>query len=398
MRPVERTQVHYASLHFFYWMTNLSIYSFSSAFLLPNGFSSSMVGVVMTLGSIGSLVLEPVLADAADHSKKLTLSKITAVLSGLLILGLGGLIAFQGSSTALFVFYMLCYILQTIMHPLINEMNFRLEQAGHKMNYGAARAMGSLGYSLMSAVLGVLTERYGIVMIPLLTILVLAVILVFLFSLEKTFQRDAGLNTDSRMEQTSSQSGSLAAFAKKYRRLLLLTAGGACLMFCSNACGTYLLQIVTHVGGTTENMGFALSAAAASEIPVMMLFERLRKRFSTRTLLRVCGIGFIVKHAILLAAKNYGMVLFSQLFQMFSFALYIPAIVAYMHEHTAPEDAVKGQSLMPISSSAAGLAGNFAGGFMIDRLGVPSFLWACLAMAVIGTLIVFTATRTEKNA
>ncbi len=396
-RTKDRIPAQYASLQFFYWMTNLSIYSFSSAFLLPKGFSSSQVGIVMTLGSIGSLILEPVLADIADRSRRLTPAGITSLLAGLLILCLGGLLAVQGNGTALFVFYVLCYILQTIMQPLINEMNFVLERAGHTMNYGVARAMGSLGYSLFSAILGVLTERYGISMIPLMTIVVLAVMLFLLAMLNRSSAAPSD-NTQEAFAEEVQKPGSLAQFARSHGRLLLLTAGGTCLLFCSNACGSYLLQIVNHVGGTTENMGFALSVAAASEIPAMVLFERVRKRVSTGTLLKIAGIGYIVKHVILLMAKSYAAVLFAMVFQLVSFAVYIPAIVAYMHEHTSAEDAVKGQSLMPLASSAAGLLSSFSGGFMIDRLGVSAFLTVCVVMAVLGTLIVFAAVGKEQNA
>lgn len=395
-RAKDRIPAQYASLQFFYWMTNLSIYSFSSAFLLPNGFSSSQVGIVMTLGSIGSLILEPVLADIADRSRRLTPAGITSLLAGLLILCLGGLLAVQGNGTALFVFYVLCYILQTIMQPLINEMNFFLERAGHNMNYGAARAMGSLGYSLFSALLGVLTQRFGISMIPLMTIAVLAVMLALLAILSRTASSSKD-QKDVHSEEKQNP-GSLMEFARTHGKLLLLTAGGTCLMFCANACGSYLLQIMNHVGGTTENMGFALSVAAISEIPAMVLFERVRRKISTGTLLKIAGIGYIVKHVILLMAKSYAAVLFAMVFQMVSFAVYIPAIVAYMHEHTSAEDAVKGQSLMPLASSAAGLLSSFSGGFMIDRLGVSAFLAACVVMAVLGTLIVFAAVGREQNA
>ena len=396
MRKSNQAAAEYASLHFFYWMTNLSIYSFSSAFLLPNGFSSTEVGAVMTLGSIGSLLIEPVLADMADRSEKLTLPQMTSIVAGLFILCAGALIAVQGHHIALFVFYVLCYILQTIMHPLINEMNFRLERAGQTMNFGAARAMGSLGYSLMSAVLGILTERFGIAMIPISAITILIVILVILAMLNRYLKPEENDKTETESEPEVKQS-SLAEFAKKHRRLLALTAGGTCLMFCSNACGTYLLQIMTHVGGTTKDMGFALSVGAAAEMPMMLLFERIRKRIPAGTMLKAAGIGFILKHALLLAAKNSFMVIAVQALQMVSFAVYIPAIVAYMHEHTGLEDAVKGQSLMPISSSLAGLICSISGGLMIDRLGVPAFLWTSFAMAVIGTVIIFVCAERGRS-
>ena len=385
------TPYQYASLHFLYWMTNLSIYSFSSAFLLPHGFSSSEVGIVMTLGSIGSLLLEPGLAEAADRGGKKILTGMLKGMSGLFLLCLGGLVACGGSHAALFVFYVLCYILQTVMQPLINEMNYRLERGGHRMNFGAARACGSLGYSLMGAVLGVLTERFGISVIPLSTAVVLLAMFAVLTVLERTLLREELSETQQKTESALT----LGEFAGKYRRLLFMTLGATCLMFCSFACGSYLLQIVMHVGGSTKQMGIALSAAAASEIPVMVLFERMKKRFGDRFLLRAAGVGYIVKQGILLMAGSFEAVLVSQLFQMFSFALFLPAVVSYTHDNTEPQDAVKGQSLMPIASAAAGLIGSLTGGLMIDSLGVPAFLKICFVMALLGTGIILVCTGKE---
>jgi len=81
---------------------------------------------------------------------------------------------------------------------------------------------------------------------------------------------------------------------------------------------------------------------------------------------------------------------------MISFALYLPAIVAYAHEQTTAEEGVKGQALMPLTSAGAGLLANLSGGVLIDQLGVPAFLWACLITAVIGAVLVVRYTETKR--
>ena len=384
-------RISYAALHFFYWMVNSAIYSFAAAFLLRRGFSSSMVGLVNGLGSVGALLIEPVLADFADRSS-FRLSHILQVLAGLFAICAGTLLVWRSGSMALFVFYVLTSILHTIMHPLINEMNYRMERAGHDMNFGAARAVGSLGYSLMSAVLGVLVEKSGVNMIPVSSIVISVVMAALLLYMDPMMpKRMPGTESD----KAKSSAGELLAFARSHKRLLIVAIGGTFLMYSSHACGSYLLQIVMNVGGNARDMGLALSLAAFTEIPVMMLFSRIQKKLSAGKILRISALGYLPKQATLLLARNYAMILFSQLFQMMSFALYLPAIVAYAHEHTTEEEGVKGQALMPLTSAGAGLLANLSGGVLIDSAGVNAFLWVCLITAVIGAVLV--GLYTEKD-
>ena len=386
-------QLRYAALQCFYWMVDSAVGSFASAFLLQRGFSSSLIGLVIGIGSIGSLFLEPVLAHYADHAKA-GLTDILNVLVGLFILTAGSLLVWKSGSPALFVFYILVNILHTIQHPLINEMNYRLERAGHTMNFGIARAMGSLGFSIMSALLGVLVEKAGVQMIPLSAIVISLVMAVLLFLLRPMMpKRDA---VQKEATETSAGSASeMLAFAKGHRRLMLVTLGGTFLMFSSVTCGYYLLQIIMHVGGNAQDMGIALALAAFTEIPVMMLFSRLQNRLSSGMILRIAAGGYILKQLTLLLARNYGMILFSQMFQMISFALFLPAIVAYAHEHTEAEDGVKGQALMPLSAVGSSLLASLFGGVLIDSLGIPFLLLVCLFTAVIGAVLVVRFTEIE---
>ncbi len=379
-----KAELTYALLHFFYWMGNTTICSFSSAFLLPNGFSSFEIGLIMGVGNGGAVLVQPVLADYADRTKKVTPAGILSVICGLFLILSGLLLVLKGRSVWMAVFYVLTYIVHTVMVPLINDLNYRLAEEGNAMNYGAARAMGSLGYSLMAAAAGALVERYGITLLPVLSIGVAVIMLVLLKMIGKM------LWPGSRQEKEKGHDpGSLLEFAGANKKLLLVSIGGMCLMFCSVTTGTYLLQIVLNVGGTAKDMGYGLALAAFSEIPVMVFYDRLKERFSAGKLMKASTIGYLIKQTILFLAGGYPMVMLSQLFQCASFALYLPSSVAYAYEHTDVKDAVKGQALMTSTSTAAGLLASFLGGFAIDRFGVKSLLGLCAAFSLAGIVLIF---------
>ncbi len=53
-----------------------------------------------------------------------------------------------------------------------------------------------------------------------------------------------------------------------------------------------MLQVVENVGGTSEDMGRILSIMAFLEIPPLFLFERINRRVSCKTLLKIGAVSF----------------------------------------------------------------------------------------------------------
>ena len=381
-----KAQVTYTGLHFFYWMVDAAIAAFASAFLLPQGYSTGMIGLLMSLSGIGAVLIDPVLADYADHSR-FSVAEILMACTGVLFLTGWMLVELHGKSLGLSVFYILAYVLHSVIRPLLNALNYHLERAGHPMNFGSARAMGSFGYSLISVFLGFLAERYGIAVIPVSMMMEAAIIIVLLVIANRL------LNGTKRMaEEKPREQGGIVAFVKKYPMLVLLAFGCGLLMTGTIGSSTFMLQILMTVQAGTKELGVALALAGFVEIPVMLFYKKLEDRFGSRKLLRFSGIGYIVKQGILLLAGNYLMILFSQLFQMVSFALYLPSGVSYMNEHTDSHESVKAQALLTMFMSASVLLASLGGGLLIDVFGVKWFLISCLGVAVLGAVIVFVST------
>ena len=388
----QKAQIYYSSIHFFYWMAHATVCSFCSAFLLHNGYSSSEIGLILAMGYAGSILLQPCLAQFADRTRKFLLPDLLRAVFGIYLLLSGLVLVLQGRSIFLSVFYILVYVIHSSVVPLLNELNYYLEAAGNRMNYGAARAVGSFGYSIMSTAAGFAAEKAGYWTVPALTTVSAGMVLLLLCM--------HGKIADGRHRNPGAEpekSGGMAGFVQEHPDSFLTAAGCGFLMFSTITTANYLLQIMENVGGTTKDMGFGLSLAAIAEIPVMFFYSRLSRRYSPGMMLKAAAIGYVIKQTILLSAGRCETVLFSQLFQMVSFALYLPASVAYAHETSTPHDSVKAQALFNAMSTGSGLLASLAGGFIIDRFGVRSLLILCLITSLLGMILIFLSARTGKK-
>ena len=99
--------IKYGCIHGTYWMYFGISASFASAFLLAKGYSNAEIGLILAVGNILAVFLQPLIADLADRSKKLSLIGVTQ-LSGMLLMVLTLLLfILQRKSAALWVVYVL---------------------------------------------------------------------------------------------------------------------------------------------------------------------------------------------------------------------------------------------------------------------------------------------------
>ena len=158
----KRLNVSYACIQATYWMVYAVVGSFASVFLLARGYSNSEIGVILAVANVVAVVLQPIIADFADRSKKISLVGLIQLMAIVMMLFMVGLFIFQRKSIALSVIFLMLLAWHTSLQPLINSLNFRLEESGAKINFGVCRSMGSLAYSILCAVMGTLVETYTV--------------------------------------------------------------------------------------------------------------------------------------------------------------------------------------------------------------------------------------------
>jgi len=399
----KRLNVSYACIQATYWMVYAVVGSFASVFLLARGYSNSEIGVILAVANVVAVVLQPIIADFADRSKKISLVGLIQLMAIVMMLFMVGLFIFQRKSIALSVIFLMLLAWHTSLQPLINSLNFKLEESGAKINFGVCRSMGSLAYSILCAVMGTLVETYTVGIMPLSGCVVIAMLLVSLLMTKKYYNQvklggseSSGEKQVIRVEEEVEEIN-LLDFLKRNKVFLILNIGVLGIFFSNQVLNNYMIQIVSDVGGDSEDMGRILSIMAFLEIPLMVCAGALRKKFSCELMLKVASVGFTAKIAIHYIATSVGMIYFAQLFQLISFGLFLPVMVMFIDEVMSKGEAVKGQAFFTMMTTVASIIGSLIGGVILDISGAKMLTLIATIFTAVGTAILIATIDKVKK-
>ena len=411
----------YGAIHATYWTTYAIIGSFASAFLLGRGYSNSYVGLIIGVGSVLALFLQPVLADFADRSKKISLIGLTEIITAVMIALTALSFILKQASAALTVVFVMLVAWNTTLQPLFNSMVFKLEESGCEIKFGINRAVGSLCYSIACAVLGTMTEKFGVQVLPLTDMAVLSLSLLVLWMTGRHFRRACAIRAEKERvsgrtfaepgalkkadeaaeaaaESAAAKEINFGLFIKRNKIFVIVSLGVAGLFFSNAVLNNFMLQIVENVGGTSEDMGRILSIMAFLEIPALFLFDKIHSRVSCKTLLKVGAVSFFLKIFCAFIAKNVAMVYVAQLFQPAAFGIFLPAMVCFIDEIMEKGEAVKGQATYTSMTTAGAIFSSLSGGVILDLFGAQTLLLTASVLTGIGAaLIVALVGRVRSN-
>ena len=281
----------YAAIQCFFWMGFATISGFASVFLLAMGFSNTQIGLVIAVSGTISALLQPMAATLAESSQRFGLKALlhwTGILVLLLGLGLTGLGILGGPGLLIGLLYGGCLLLLQLALPLVNAAGTEAINRGQRLNWGAARGVGSIAYAAAACILGILSDRIGAVVIPVLIALsfglLTASVSIFPFSGQK-----------NGPAQTAGGARSPLAFFQTYPRFALLLVGTTLIYMGHMILNNFTFQIIQSKGGGSAEMGVATALAAFCELPTMFLFGFMLKKVRCDVWVRVSGVFFTLK-------------------------------------------------------------------------------------------------------
>ena len=418
----------YGAIFGTYWIIYAVVSSFASVFMLAKGYTNSQIGITLAAANVLAVVMQPLIADFVDRSKRLDVIGTTTIMTVCMMVFTVGMFTFRGGSLGLCVVFVLLIAFHTVLQPLFNSLAFRLEEAGVSINFGIARSVGSLAYSIFVAVFGTIVEHLGINVMPAaseISCLLLIASLAFTgyYFRKGTAAREAAVMVGaSRMtgdadgkadgEAGVSDNGgagaadgkkdinediNLVQFIRRNKMFFIMNLGVLGIFFSNAVLNNYMAQIVTGVGGTTEDMGRILGVMAFLEIPTMVFFKQLRNRFSCQFLLKVAAIGFTVKIAICWIANSVALLYVGQFFQPVSFALFLPGMVYFSDEMMSRGEAVKGQALFTTMITITTIFATLLGGVILDSSGPKMLTFVSTLLTAAGALVIILAADKVKS-
>ena len=398
----------YANIFAAYWMFYGVANAFASAYLLPKGYTNAEIGIILAVGSVLAVFLQPIMADIADRSKKLSLLGVTQLSAGLLIVLEATLFAMAHKSLALWVVFVMIIAWLTALQPLFNSLAFHLEESGVHIHFGICRGMGSLGFALLTAVLGTFVEMWGANILPAVGELTLAGLLVTIMIVKREFERcvkakaqtrsagaGAGVSGDAEvplplpLDSVDKQEEiNLWRFIHDNKLFLILNIGVIGLYFSNAVLNNFMLQIVNAAGGTSEDMGRVLAVMAFMEMPALFFFDKVKVRFSCQTLLKVAAVGFTLRVGLIFLAKSMTVIYLAHIFQTLGFALFLPAMVVFIGDVMRRGEAVKGQAFFTAMTTVAAMISSVLGGIMLDVRDAHFMLLVSTLVTAAGALVI----------
>ena len=158
------------------------------------------------------------------------------------------------------------------------------------------------------------------------------------------------------------------------------------------------MQIIAAVGGTSSQMGRLFSFMALLELPGLIFFSKLMKRFTLKFMIKISSVAFVFKVLLSLLATSVTFIYVAFLFQLISFPIFLSASVHLVDEVMEKGEAVKGQSFVTGMMTLSSVFASLLGGIILDLSGASLLLLISTVFAIIGTIIiVFTVDRIKPK-
>lgn len=385
----KQLNIKYAAAQFFYFSLFASMFAFVSVYLLHKGFDNATIGIVLSITSLSAIGIQTILANYIDKRKDIPLQKIISVITAVIIIG-SLILYFMSFELFILALIVIIFALTQSLLTFINSLAFIYEKFGIDINYGVARGMGSLAYAVMTIALGQVVK---ITTPDILPIFYSVFALLLFFSVRSYFlpadEQVIVEDVEEPVEEQENTDQTMFEFISKYSRLVLLMGGIVFLFFAHTLINNFFIQIITPIGGDSGAMGTAIFIAAIVELPAMINFNRMAKKFSISRLLKVSALFFLAKHVLTFFAPNMLTIYVAQFLQIGAYSIAYPALVEYINSVVDRKDLVRGQSLLTTAMALSSVFASLLGGVLLDNIGVSQTLSIGVVTTLIGLLIIF---------
>ena len=394
MDNTKQLNIEYFSLQSLFWMTYCMVVGFSVTYLLSCGYSNSEAGYILASANICALILQPFFADLADRSKKINAMTIFLVSIEIIFVCSIGLFFIGVRSLILTLIYVVMITLANAVIAFLTSIQFLMDTSKSKINFGLCRAGGSLCFAILSALMGILIERIGMKSIPLaLFIITLLMIGLCIFITRHSING----NIKAVLTLEKKRSSSLFVFFKENPRFMILSIAMLFIYYAHAFITNFTISIVRNVGGDNREMGYLIAFMALMELPGMIGFKEISRRFKVSSLLLFSMIMFSIKAIIVWLSPSLMTLTFGFALQVVSFAIYIPASVQYANIIIDEKDTVKAQMMFNLMQTGGAVFSSIIGGWLIDFSGISHALLVGAILSCIGTIIAFAGIQNTKR-
>ena len=384
--------LRYTLINVTYFVAFCTIHALAAVYLLDREFSNTEVGILLAVANILSAILQPIIAGIIDKPGPLTNRRFILISVSIIAVGSILLMLFGNVKALVFVIYVIIYMIQFTYQPVMTALCFEYQKAGYNIFYGLARGIGSASFAVTSAFVGGAVERSGVGILLIINIVSMVLSAIIIFTFKKQDREDSSKEqSESKQSSDEVAHNNLFDFIRTYPAFSLFLVGTICFFFAHNMINDFMIQIIRSLGGGEKELGYSNFLQAILELPVMALIGLILKKISSSKLLIISGVAFFIKILILIFASAMPGMYISQSFQLFAYAVFIPAAAYYVSSNMSELDQVKGQAFVTSAITIGGVFSNLISGVILDNLGIKQMLITGTVVAALGAVITFIA-------
>lgn len=374
------SKIKYYTTMGLYWSVIAACVSFLNVFLTGRGLGTAEIGFLTAVGNGLAAIFQPIVSKVCSRSNKN--ERDFLVLISMLAMTLVIMALERKAGLAMKIEIVAAIALVLVMQPLLNSLGYFYIARSVEINYGVSRGIGSITFAVTSFVLGILSEINKDLSMVMAAVLLGALILSLLA--QKPISGNNVVTVfDGRAQKQKIQNSKFIIF---------LLAVGMLFTF-YNVTNVYLLQIAKRIGGDAKTVGTAFAVAALFEFPIMFMFNRLKEKFKSRSMLIFSGIFFLLKGILTYIATSPSTLIAIQVTQIFGFALFTPCSVDFINDIMSDEKKLTGQGFLASAITMGGVIGSVAGGVLIESTGVLNTLIISNVICLIAILLIVISTR-----
>jgi PPP family 3-phenylpropionic acid transporter len=342
--PWPKQSVSFA-LFFFAYYGYVGVFSpYASLYFADQGMTAAQIGVLMSLMQVMRIFGPNLWGWVADrHQQRVRVLRITA---------LAALAAFCGifighTFTQFFIVMVLLNAFTSAQGPL-SEALMLSEMRGDLTHYGRLRLWGSVGFIVTVTLAGPLLDRYGIHLMPWITLSLLVLVLIASLRMQESDHVHAPHEAPSVLALLRRREV-IAFFISSF---LMIAAHASLYVFYS----LYLAQI----GYSNTVIGLMWSLGILVEIAFFFYQAPLFRRFGVQKLMLASLLIAVVRFLMIgFGAQSLGLLLIAQVLHAATFGAHHSASIATLQRWFYGPLQARGQALF--TSISYGLGGSIGG-------------------------------------
>ncbi|OGO78566.1 MAG: hypothetical protein A2Y23_13340 [Clostridiales bacterium GWB2_37_7] len=368
------TKPNLLAIYFLAYGGFASYFPFLAVYFKSRGLTYIQSGIVFSLISLISIIAQPIMGYIADKF----LSKKQVILLNMLICSvLVYLYFFADDFYSIIIATSALVFFQSSIMSIIDAYCYDISDNVPEINFGEMRLMGSVGFAVISMLLGSLIQLYGI-NISFFMYSALFISSALLLS------RIGYKSTQNIVRPTISD---ITEVLKNYK-FILFVLSILVLNIMLSAHSSYVATLIEATGGNVTILGIVWSLSAFSEIPAFFFGSRLLKKYGELNIYILSLVLYIVRMLLSAYSTNYVMVIAVQLMQSITFPLYLFAALQYLN--VIVPDKIRASGITLLSSlgfGLGGLIGSLGGGYILQYKD-PFYLYKALAVVCLASLLI----------